>query len=153
MKILKWLGIFTIAFLIAWILIFTFNQDEFKEVASAKILAYTTPKIPLYFYVVGAFGVGLLLGLFATFYYYIVLQRKVHQATNELSALEEKLAESRRALEQSEQAHIIDEIPTSELSEMEQPDPDAFSVSEEPEEENALDSEEPGEEKASEDSL
>jgi uncharacterized membrane protein YciS (DUF1049 family) len=108
MKILKWLVVFIVAFLFAWILIFTFTQEQFKQVASARILAYWTPAIPIYFYVAGAFGIGLLLGLFAAFYYYIVLQSKVHHATNELHELEEKLAEARRTLEQCEMSRTPD---------------------------------------------
>lgn len=102
MKILKWIVVFSIAFMFAWILIFTFTQEQFKQVASARILTYWTPSIPIYIYVAGAFGLGLLLGLFAAFYYYIVLQSKVHQRTKELHALEEKLTDARRALEQCE---------------------------------------------------
>jgi len=108
MKVLKWLVIFIVAFLFAWILIFTFIQPQFKVLASAKILTYTTPQIPIYFYVAGAFAIGLILGLFTAFYYYIVLQKKVHQATRELHAVEEKLANAQRTLEQSEMAHSFD---------------------------------------------
>lgn len=105
MKILKWMVIFSITFLFAWILIFTFTQEQFKQVASARILTYWTPSIPLYAYVAGAFGLGLLLGLFTAFYYYVVLQSKVHKSSRELRALEEKLADARRSLEQCELTH------------------------------------------------
>ena len=57
MKIFKWFVVFIVAFLFAWILIFTFTQEQFKQVASARILAYWTPPIPIYFYVAGAFGI------------------------------------------------------------------------------------------------
>ncbi|MBN1307402.1 MAG: DUF1049 domain-containing protein [Chitinispirillaceae bacterium] len=114
MKILKWLVVFVIAFLFAWILIFTFTQEQFKQVAAARILTYWTPAIPIYYYVAGAFGVGLILGLFAAFYYYIVLQSKVHRRTKELRELEEKLADARRMLEQSETARTTDTPPISE---------------------------------------
>jgi hypothetical protein len=127
MKVLKWLVIFIIAFLFAWILIFTFMQEPFKVAASAKILAYTTPEIPIYFYVAGAFAIGLLVGLFTAFYYYIVLQKKVHQSIRELKELEEKLVDTRRALEQSESAHAAlndysyapEESPSEEIIEQE----------------------------------
>ncbi|MBN1576957.1 MAG: LapA family protein [Chitinispirillaceae bacterium] len=121
MKILKWLVVFIVAFFFAWILIFTFTQEQFKQVASARILTYWTPAIPIYFYVAGAFGVGLLLGLFAAFYYYIVLQSKVHRRTKDLRELEEKLAEARRTLEQCEMTHKTDglSIPEPELLEEE----------------------------------
>jgi uncharacterized membrane protein YciS (DUF1049 family) len=105
MKILKWIVSFAIAFLVAWILIFTFIQEPFKVPASARILTYWTPAIPIYAYVAGAFGLGLLLGLFAAFYYYVVLQSKVHKSSRELHALEEKLADAHRSLEQCELSH------------------------------------------------
>ncbi|MBN1758347.1 MAG: LapA family protein [Chitinispirillaceae bacterium] len=103
MKIFKWIISFSIAFLVAWILIFTFIQEPFKVPVKARLLAYWTPAIPIYAYVAGAFGIGLLLGLFAAFYYYIVLQHKVHQRTRELHELEAKLAAAQRSLEHSEQ--------------------------------------------------
>lgn len=105
MKVLKWLLIFFVAFLFSWILIFTFIQEPFKELVSAKILMYTTPKIPIYLYVAGAFAIGLLLGLFTAFYYYIVLQKKVHKTTKELHEVENKLADARRNLERSVVTH------------------------------------------------
>ncbi len=100
MKIFKWVTIFVIAFLFAWILIFTFTQEQFKQVAQARILAYWTPAIPIYFYVAGAFGIGLVLGLLAALYYYILFQTKMRRATRENRDLEEKLAMTHRELEQ-----------------------------------------------------
>lgn len=112
MKILKWIVVFVIAFLFAWILIFTFNQPPFREVAPARILSYWTPAIPIYIYVAGAFGIGLLLGLFAAFYYYFTQHKKVHKATKELHVLEERLAEAKRALEQYE----VQEVHTEDMN-------------------------------------
>lgn len=142
MKILKWLLLFTIAFICAWILIFTFTQEQFKELASARILTYWTPPIPIYLYVAGAFGTGLLLGLFAAFYYYIVLQRKVHQSTKELHAVEEKLAEARRTLERVEATSVpMDELPDSEEQEREEESSFDGTGPEEPEADNDGDEE------------
>ena len=136
MKILKWLVIFSVAFIVAWILIFTFTQPEFKVTAAAKILTYTTPKISVYLYVAGAFGTGLLLGLFTAFYYYVVLQRKVHQRTNELHDLEDKLAEARRALEQPELSRMMLPAEDERLPvESPQEDLDVLSDEDEPQEE------------------
>jgi hypothetical protein len=132
MKILKWMLLFAVAFIFAWILIFTFTQEQFKQLAAARILAYWTPPIPIYLYVAGAFGIGLLLGLFAAFYYYIVLQRRVHQSTRELQAVEEKLVETRRSLESVESTSVpMDELPGSSYDEEIEDEP--FSVDEEPE--------------------
>ncbi len=103
MKILKWLVVFLLAFILAWILIFTFTQEQFRAVASARILTYRTPAIPIYLYVAAAFGTGLLLGLFTAFYYYIVLRSRIHNTTKELRQLEQQLAEAKNALEQCRQ--------------------------------------------------
>lgn len=98
MKFIKGLLLFLIAFLFACILIFTFTQEPFKQPVPALIFAYRTPEIPIYIYVAGAFGVGLLIGLCATLYYYIVLQTKIHAKSKELKSLQEQLDDSRRAV-------------------------------------------------------
>ncbi len=120
MKVLKWIVSFSITFLFAWVLIFTFIQEPFKAVAKARILTYWTPAIPIYAYVAGAFGIGLLLGLFAAFYYYVVMQRKVHQRTKELRELEAKLADAKRVLDEQERSHqyALPEVPSEVVPEL-----------------------------------
>lgn len=108
MKILKGFGVFIAAFLFAWVIIFTFMQEPFKQVASARILAYRTPAIPIYFYVAGAFGAGLLLGLFFSLYCYISLQLKVRRTAGELQEVKKKLAEAQGSSERGETAYTAD---------------------------------------------
>lgn len=93
MKVVKWLAVFVIAFLLAWILIFTFIQAPFKQTASARILTWWTPAIPIYLYVAGSFFIGLVVGLCIAFYNYITLQAKLHHKTKECSSLQEQLSE------------------------------------------------------------
>jgi len=108
MKFIKGLLLFIIAFLFACILIFTFTQEPFKQPVPALIFAYRTPEIPIYIYVAGAFGVGLLIGLCATLYYYIVLQTKIHAKSKELKSLQEQLDDSRRAVVTAEERRFDD---------------------------------------------
>jgi hypothetical protein len=102
MKIIKWIGVFVVAFLLAWVLIFTFMQEPFKESVSAKILTMRTPAIPIYLYVAGSFAIGLLAGCAFAMYTYVTVQAKVHLKTKECLSLQEQLAELSRRLESSE---------------------------------------------------
>lgn len=89
MRVVKWLVVFGVAFLAAWILIFTFTQPQFKVTASARILTYYTPQIPIYLYVAGAFGLGLLIGLAVAFYYYVSSQGQIRKCKKQIRVLEE----------------------------------------------------------------
>lgn len=91
MRVLKWLAIFGVAFIAAWILIFTFTQPQFKETASARIITYYTPPIPIYLYVAGAFGIGLFIGLAVAFYYYVTFQAQIRKKNKQIRALEEEV--------------------------------------------------------------
>lgn len=96
MRLLKWLTVFVVAFIIAWIVIFTFIQDEFKQLASAQLLGYETPEIPVYLFVAGAFGLGFLLGLACLLVNYIALSAGIHKHKKRIKELEGRL----RAMEQ-----------------------------------------------------
>lgn len=91
MKILKFILIFIFAFLFSWVLIFTFTQEQFKQLASVKLISYSSPPIAVYWYVIIAFGIGLLLGLISTIYYFFTLNMKLYSKNKEIKALEEKI--------------------------------------------------------------
>lgn len=91
MTILKWIVVFAVAFMAAWILIFTFNQEEFSESVPVIILGYRTPAIPIYTFVAGSFGIGLLIGVLAAAYYYLVGQSNVRRKKKEMKQLEDEL--------------------------------------------------------------
>jgi hypothetical protein len=99
MRFLKWSVLFVAAFMMAWILIFTFIQEPFKYMVPARILAYQTPPIPVYLYVAGAFGIGLILGLWVALYYFVVQKRLLGLKSKEASTLEEELIRNRNELE------------------------------------------------------
>jgi uncharacterized integral membrane protein len=92
MKFMKWVLIFVVAFMVAWILIFTFTQPPFAQGVPAKIFTYRTPSIPVYIYVAGAFITGLLLGCSLAFYYFITGSMKAHKLSKKLNAAESELA-------------------------------------------------------------
>ncbi len=117
MKLLSWVLIFVIAFLVAWILIFTFTQQPFAEGVPAKIFTYRTPPIPVYIYVAGAFITGLLLGSSLAFYYFITgsvkarkLNKKLHAVESELAVLKIS-AENHSALPSPELPAVPDDLP------------------------------------------
>ncbi len=91
-----------ISFLCSWVLITTFSQDVFRTAVPARILTYTTPPIPMYGYVMGAFFVGLFLGVFMAIYNYISLSAKTRKKGKTIKAMEkeiEGLKESRAYLQ------------------------------------------------------
>ncbi|MFP4015021.1 MAG: lipopolysaccharide assembly protein LapA domain-containing protein [Chitinispirillaceae bacterium] len=91
MKILKWIVVFAVAFMAAWVLIFTFNQKEFSESVPVIILGYRTTAIPIYAFVAGSFGIGLLIGILAAAYYYLIGQSNVRKKKKEMKQLEDEL--------------------------------------------------------------
>jgi uncharacterized membrane protein YciS (DUF1049 family) len=91
MRIIKIIILFTIAFLMAWILIFTFMQPPFRALVPAKILAYQTPSIPIYYYVTGAFAAGLFMGLLLAIYYFISLKTELVKRNRKIAGLEAEL--------------------------------------------------------------
>jgi hypothetical protein len=93
MNLLKWVLIFAFAFVVAWVLIFTFTQPPFAEGVPAKIFAYRTPPIPVYVYVTGAFFIGLILGGAVAVYNYITGGMKAHKLNKRVRALETELAD------------------------------------------------------------
>ncbi len=99
MRFLKWSVLFIAAFMMAWILIFTFTQEPFKYLVPARILAYQTPPIPVYLYVAGAFSIGLLIGLWVALYYFIVQKRLLGMKSKEANTLEKQLIHYKNELE------------------------------------------------------
>ncbi len=72
MKLFKWITISILIIVISIILFQTFTQEIFTNKISLLIFVYRTPKIPVYFYVIGAFLIGLFTGLFVAVYNYFI---------------------------------------------------------------------------------
>jgi uncharacterized membrane protein YciS (DUF1049 family) len=103
MNLLKGTFIFLIAFVSACILIFTFMQEPFRQLVPGRILFWSTPAIPIWAYVAGAFTLGLTIGLLTTLYYFIVLQARLHKKNRAISDLEEQLLQVKITAEQGAQ--------------------------------------------------
>lgn len=87
---------FAVSFAIAWILIFTFIQAPFHHPVPAKLLWRQTPPYPIFYYLIGAFVIGLAIGIGISVYYYVVLSVQVHKKAREARKAEKRA----RALEE-----------------------------------------------------
>lgn len=110
MKVIRFLLIFTSAFLLAWILIFTFIQPPFKATAAAKVLVWNTPAIPIYLYVAGAFLIGLAVGTALSLVNYVTLSSNLRHVQRECAELRGKLA-AEQLLAPAENNNESGEIP------------------------------------------
>lgn len=72
MKHFKWIAISVLIIIISIILYQTFTQEIFTSKISLLVFVYRTPPIPVYLYVVGAFFIGLLIGLFIAVYNFFI---------------------------------------------------------------------------------
>jgi len=105
MKLIKWTLIFIIAFIISLIMILTFSQEVFKQTASARIVGYVTPEIPVYYYIAGAFGLGLLVGLGVALYTFISGTAESLKKSRRIRELEKSVKEQ-EAWKPSEQTAV-----------------------------------------------
>jgi hypothetical protein len=111
MAFLKWLLLFLCAFCMAFVVVVTFSQAPFKEPVSAVIFTYKTASIPLYWYVIGALGIGLIIGLVVALYYFIVLKQDVYKKNKIIRELEANMAE----MELASKKNDIPEPPETKL--------------------------------------
>lgn len=88
MKLLKWGVVFLSSFFISFILIQTFSQDAFKELAPGRIIKFTTPSIPIYWYIIGSFLTGLCVGLIVAFYNFITSTSTSFRKSRRIKELE-----------------------------------------------------------------
>jgi len=92
MKFAKWAIVFIIAFALAFVIIITFSQPQFRQTASAVLFTYQTRPLPLYLYVAGALGLGLAVGCSLASYYYITLRSALFNRDRQIKKLEEDLS-------------------------------------------------------------
>ncbi len=102
MKFLKWSLFFLFSFAVSWILISTFSQDEFSKDAPGVIFVYSTPSIPIYIYVAGAFLLGLLIGLTVAVFNYISLTARGSRKSRQIKSLEKDNAKLRAQFTEAE---------------------------------------------------
>lgn len=92
MKFAKWAIVFVIAFALAFVIIITFSQPQFRQTASAVLFTYSTRPLPLYLYVAGALGLGLAVGCSLAAYYYVTLRTAIFKRDRQIKKLEEDLS-------------------------------------------------------------
>ena len=88
---------FAFSFAVAWVVIFTFVQEPFRASVPLQIFSYQTQSIPIYFYVLGTFVMGLLIGLASTLMTYFRMVARVRKSSREardLAAENERLRAS-----------------------------------------------------------
>ncbi len=107
MKFLKWSLFFLFSFAVSWILISTFSQEEFSKEAPGVIFVYSTPSIPIYFYVAGAFLLGLLIGLMVAVFNYISLSSKGSRKSRKIKSLEKEITKLGAQLTEAEARELM----------------------------------------------
>ena len=106
MRMMKGIFFFLVAFVAASIVILTFMQPPFQVLAGAKVLWYQTPVIPVYWYLIAAFAIGLLFGFVVFIYYYTQqglakreVESELSKADRENASLKELLREANTEIE------------------------------------------------------
>ena len=133
MKILKWVLFFLIAFIISFILLRTFSQDVFKQEASAIIIGYTSPQIPIYYYVAGSLIVGFCIGLAAVINNFITSTAGSFKKSKKIKELEKEIDLLR---EQQANMKTPVEAPPQREESVEEPQNKFFHKEEKPEKED-----------------
>lgn len=99
MKMISWLLLLCGMFIIALVLVLTFIQPEFKQEVSMRLLAFSTRKIPIYLYVLGAFTLGLGLGLLTAIIGFFKAKMEGMRKNKKIRELEQALADTRKSKE------------------------------------------------------
>ena len=92
---------FSVAFLIALTVVYTFSQAPFHATVKAWVPFYPgMPALPIYWYVAGAFGLGLALGLFWVVLTYLGLHGKLSRKNKETKELQREVARLQTAIDE-----------------------------------------------------
>ena len=91
MTFLKWGLLFLIAFALAFVIIVTFSQPQFRQTASVVLFTYQAKPLALYVYVAAALGLGLVVGCSIAAYYYLTLRTALFKRDRRIKKLEEDL--------------------------------------------------------------
>jgi uncharacterized membrane protein YciS (DUF1049 family) len=97
MKLIKWALVFLISFAIAFVIIVTFSQPQFRVPVSALIFTYQTKALPIWAYVGGALGLGLIVGCSIAAYYYVTLRATIFKRDRQIKKLEAELSAPQEA--------------------------------------------------------
>jgi hypothetical protein len=98
MRVLKVGIIFLMAFLLAWVVFFTFTQAPFQQTVPARLLFYQTPAIAIWVYLLGSLGIGLTIGMGVAAILAIGLTMALRRKEKELRDLRGRLDDTARAV-------------------------------------------------------
>lgn len=111
MKFLRLSIFFLISFTISFILLRTFSQEVFKAAVPARILGYSTPTIPIYFFIAGSFILGLFIGLLVAVYYFITTKAESLKKSKKIKELTKEvdfLADQQKKLSSSGEPTLVE---------------------------------------------
>lgn len=94
----------------------TFTQDAFKGLVSANFLFSKTPEFPVYIFIVGAFVIGLLIGLFMAATDHWGMARHARKLLNSNEELESSVASLTREIKRFEEVAAAKESATAKES-------------------------------------
>ena len=98
MRLIYWGFVFIIALFIAMAVVLTFVQPEFNTTVGAQIFTYKTKQLPVYYYVIGAFGVGLIIGVLQALYTFFHTRAQIFHKNGRIKDLERQLADAERRI-------------------------------------------------------
>lgn len=84
MRLIKFIILFSAAFILSWIVITTFSQGPFIQKAPIRIFNYHTSPIAIYWYIIGSCFCGLLIGIVFSIYQSIVHHFQISKLRKEL---------------------------------------------------------------------
>lgn len=91
MRFLKVAVTFAIGFALAWIMVLTFSQTEFRQAVPLNLLFHKTHAIAIYVYLGATFSLGLIIGLIAALVNHLSLTRKIRGIKKQLRQREETI--------------------------------------------------------------
>jgi ABC-type phosphate/phosphonate transport system permease subunit len=93
MKQIRTIFGFSVAFFVALVVIFTFRQEPFRQPVKAWVPFYqNVPELAVYWYVAGAFILGIAVGLFWVLLTYIGSRARLSRKSKEAKDLEQEVA-------------------------------------------------------------
>lgn len=90
MKFIKWALIFISIFCLSLVLIKTLSLETFNLTASAWFFGVSIPEMPVYYYVLGAFIIGLSIGIITAVYYFVSFKTEGLKKTKRINHLEKE---------------------------------------------------------------
>ena len=91
--IMKNVTLILIAVVMTLIFIATFSQEAFSTKVAGRFLGYSSPAYSIYYWMIGAFAFGLLMGLFFTLILFIRNKKEIYKLRKTVRQFEKELQE------------------------------------------------------------